>query len=94
MAAGAYEAGADAALQANRDGAVCNTAFPRIRALTPSDATAALDRLLAEAVEMEREACAMVVAQGWCVPPNTRKTFDPDLAQSICDLIRNRGENP
>lgn len=30
----------------------------------------------------------MVVAQGWCVPPNTRKTFDPDLATAICNLIR------
>jgi len=33
----------------------------RIRALTPDDARAALDRLIAEAVEAEREACAKAV---------------------------------
>lgn len=40
----------------------------------------------AEARGMER--AAMTVAQGWCVPPNTRKTFDPDLATGIQNVIR------
>jgi hypothetical protein len=34
------------------------------------------------------ERATQFVSQGWCVPPNTHKIFDPDLATGIQETIR------
>jgi len=54
----------------------CEACADAIKYLTPDDARDALDRLIAEAVEDEREACASLVATSGCLD-------DDRLAEAI-----------
>jgi hypothetical protein len=67
-------------------------AVDEILALIPQADAHALDKLLAEArqeiVTPELvESLHAAVAQGWCVPPNTSKAMDCDLALAIVNNV-------
>lgn len=91
--AAAYEAAADVVskTQLNRPAA-------QIRNLTPDDAKAALDQMIAEAVEAEREACARIVEKLYgkdCAPEEAIDAGEGyDLAlDDAANAIRARGED-
>ena len=97
MIAGAYEAAAhniedyprvapDAAEAQHYDEQI-EHAQAIIRALTPADAIAARDAMIAEAVAKEREACAQEV-DDWFYDPASDELTDRRLS----DAIRKRGE--
>jgi hypothetical protein len=60
LIAAAVEGAAEACDAANREAGVCSSASARIRALTPADAKAALDRMLQEAVNAKLREAARV----------------------------------